>query len=374
MKDFREQFLSSAGEHLSDEMHNRQWQMYGANLSACMGFLPGRSQRHQCRGSAIGTMGYYPGTQKAWGTSGYEGAAHPTIEDVLRCNGEGRGGAILLYQAIAQGRARFVDRSGVLQPIPVDDVDMIADGVLYFSQADIHKKYESDSAGSVFVGAANLFRDSEEYHDKVVGMRPHPLCPSPSETLYWEGRLRDGMDASGLPPGYVRLEKLKKMEEWPEEHREWPSPANHDLYRHFPSGRPGWGWYSVWQIIPKAMSKLAKVLGTAWIGCCKVQIMIVDGEGVRRHLIIGWRNQYNELVGTDLLRGHVQAMAERHGFSSEGPQASGSANQWTTREAGSDWRGPLLEGGASAVAPASGPSGAASTVGTWPDLLSYVSE
>ena len=186
------------------------------------------------------------------------------------------------------------------------------------------------------------------------------------------------MDASGLPPGYVRLEKLKKMEEWPEEHREWPSPANHDLYRHFPSGRPGWGWYSVWQIIPKAMSKLAKVLGTAWIGCCKVQIMIVDGEGVRRHLIIGWRNQYNELVGTDLLRGHVQAMAERHGFSSEGQQpsgqASGSASQWTTREAGSDWRGPWLEAGASTAAPASGPSGAASTVGTWPDLLSYVAE
>ena len=164
---------------------------------------------------------------------------------------------------------------------------MIADGVLYFSQAEIHLKYEEDSAGSVFVGAANLFRDSEDYHDKVVGMRPHPLCPNPSETLCWEGRLREGMDASGLPPDYVRLEKLKKMEEWPEEHRDWPSQANHELYRHYPSGRPGWGWYSVWQIIPKAMSELAKVLGAAWIGCCKVQIMILDGEGDRRHLIIG---------------------------------------------------------------------------------------
>jgi hypothetical protein len=220
VKDFRDMFLTSVGDHLTDEMHNRQWQLYGANLSACMGFLPGRSQRHQCRGAAVGTMGYYPSTQLAWGTSGYEGAAHPTIEDVLRCNGEGRGGVILLYQAIARGLARFVDCSGVLQPIPVEDVDMIADGVLYFSQADVHKKYESDSTGSVFVGAANLFRNSEEYHDKVIGMRPHPLCPDPSGTLYWEGQLRDGMTADGLPPNYIPLDKLKKMENWPEKHKD----------------------------------------------------------------------------------------------------------------------------------------------------------
>ena len=32
------------------------------------------------------------------------------------------------------------------------------------------------------------------------------------------------------------------MENWPEKHKDWLSPANFDLYRRYPSGRPGWGW------------------------------------------------------------------------------------------------------------------------------------
>ena len=57
LEDFRAKFFALAGDHLTDEMHNRQWQMYGANLSAGMGYLQGRSQRHQAVGAAIGTMG-----------------------------------------------------------------------------------------------------------------------------------------------------------------------------------------------------------------------------------------------------------------------------------------------------------------------------
>jgi hypothetical protein len=110
-----------------------------------------------------------------------------------------------------------------------------------------------------------LFRNSEEYHDKVIGMRPHILCPDPSGTLYWEMQLRGGMSADGLPPHYIALDRLKTKEEWPEEHKDWPSQANFDLHRRYPSGRPGWGWYSVWQIIPKEKSRLKTVLGTLWI-------------------------------------------------------------------------------------------------------------
>jgi len=42
LEDFRAKFFALAGDHLTDEMHNRQWQMYGANLSAGMGYLQGR--------------------------------------------------------------------------------------------------------------------------------------------------------------------------------------------------------------------------------------------------------------------------------------------------------------------------------------------
>jgi hypothetical protein len=343
-------------------MHNRQWQMYGANLSAGMGYLLGRSQRHMAIGAAIGTMGYYPSTKLAWGTTGSEGAAHPTLEDVLRCNGEGRGGAVALYQAIHKRLARFVDSSGKPQIIPVEDVELIADGVLYFSQADIHNKYEADSEGSVFVGAANLFRNSEEYHDKVIGMRPHPLCPDPSGTLYWAMQLRGGMTADGLPPHYIALDRLKKHEEWPGEHKDWPSQANFDLYRRYPSGRPGWGWYSVWQIVPKEKSRLKTVLGTFWIGFCKVQIFILDGEDECKNLMIGWRNQYNELVATDLLRQHVQAMAEAHGVADPASSYAGSpspgdsasaadAGPWVTNDDGTDWQNSVSADGVSTTVP-----------------------
>jgi hypothetical protein len=39
LKDFRAKFFALAGDHLSDEMHTRQWQMYGASLSAGMDYL-----------------------------------------------------------------------------------------------------------------------------------------------------------------------------------------------------------------------------------------------------------------------------------------------------------------------------------------------
>jgi hypothetical protein len=156
--------------------------------------------------------------------------------------------------------------------------------------------------------------------------------------------------------------RLKKKEEWPEEHKDWPSQANFDLYRRYPSGRPGWGWYSVWQIIPKEKSRFKTVLGTFWIGFCKVQIFIIDGEDERKNLMIGWRNQYNELVATDLLRQHVQAMAEAHGIADPASSYAGSpspgdsasaaaAGPWVTNDDGTDWQNSVSADGVSTTVP-----------------------
>ena len=91
---------------------------------------------------------------------------------------------------------------------------------------------------------------------------------------------------------------------------------------------------------------MKQVLGTFWIGFCKVQIFILDGEGERKHLMIGWRNQYNELVATDLLRNHVQNMAEAYGAADQesgSPPYGGSSSAavegpWATNDVGTDWR------------------------------------
>jgi hypothetical protein len=87
-------------------------------------------------------------------------------------------------------------------------------------------------------------------------------------------------------------------------------------------------------------------LGTIWIGFCKVQIFIMDGEDERQHLMIGWRNQYNELVATDLLRHHVQNMAEAYGAADQeggAPPYGGSSSAaaecpWVTNDVGTDWQ------------------------------------
>jgi hypothetical protein len=94
---------------------------------------------------------------------------------------------------------------------------------------------------------------------------------------------------------------------------------------------------------------LKTVLGTFWIGFCKVQIFILDGEEERKNLMIGWRNQYNELVATDLLRRHVQEMADAHGVADPASSYAGSpspgdsasaaaAGPWVTNDDGTDWR------------------------------------
>jgi hypothetical protein len=168
------------------------------------------------------------------------------------------------------------------------------------------------------------------------------------------------------------LEKLKKMENWPEKHKDWLSPANFELYRRYPSGRPGWGWYNVWQIIPRAGSRLKQILGTFWIGFCKVQIFILDGEGERKHLMIGRRNQYNELVATDPLRSHVQNMAEAYGSadyessycgstSYAGSSSAAAVGPWATNDVGTDWREAFSTADVSTTVP-SGPGCSSSSV------------
>jgi len=75
----------------------------------------------------------------------------------------------------------------------------------------------------------------------------------------------------------------------------------------------------------------------------------MDGEDERKHLMIGWRNQYNELVAPDLLRQHVQDMAEAYGTAdyessyTGSPPPGGSASAaaegpWVTNDVGTDWR------------------------------------
>ena len=185
------------------------------------------------------------------------------------------------------------------------------------------------------------------------------------------------MSVNDLPPNYIPLDKLKKMENWPEKHRDWPSPANFGLYDRYPSGRPGWGWYNVWQIIPRAGSRLKQILGTFWIGFCKVQIFILDGEGDRKNIMIGWRNQYNELVATDLLRNHVQNMAERYGPSEDGgpyPGASSSAadGPWAANSVGADWRDALSTADVSTTVPSG--TGCPSVSEAGPSVLQAVAE
>ena len=152
-------------------------------MSVCAGYLQGRSQRDRIRGLVAGRMGCYPTARLSWGSVGGSGAAFPTVEDVLCCNGESRGGEGMLYRAVHAGLAKYVGFDGIMRTVCSEEAAYIVDGVLYFYMPEIQLGYERRGYEGVFVGAPGWFRDSEEYHEKVIGTQPHPLCPDPASAL-----------------------------------------------------------------------------------------------------------------------------------------------------------------------------------------------
>ena len=82
--------------------------------------------------------------------------------------------------------------------------------------------------------ASKLPEDGDDYHNKVVGMKPTYEIPNPPEVLI--EHIRYDLDKGEAPKDYVPLWKKKGGPGWSPIYDKWPSEVNIEIMRLLPPG------------------------------------------------------------------------------------------------------------------------------------------
>ena len=106
--------------------------------------------------------------------------------------GEGRGGSVVLHQALEAGLVCYEDSFRNVTTVDRDEVAYFVKGVLYSGVAEIHQTSLGQKTNFVFVSADQLFGDSGDYYEKVIGMPQSPICPGPRGCAILGGAARAG--------------------------------------------------------------------------------------------------------------------------------------------------------------------------------------
>ena len=273
-------------QHLSAKSHLSQWVNMGDFLTAAMGVIKNNGSRHYSATRTQVTPLRTVVNSRMLPGRAREGAHLPTVDDCLRSLGELRGLAVLLFQAISEGRAYFQDpNDGTLMNLEKEEVDTLTPGIVLWSSDEIADQYRSGA--NRFIAAQQLPENGFDYHSKVVGLMPSHVVPNPASILH--DYVQFEVDCNKVPPAsYVPLATKKMDRLWPKEAKDWPSKSNIEMMRLLPPGDDDKSWYGLIQVQPKLNTRLSKVLGWRWIGYCKVQIVIIDSIG----RVVGWVNHY----------------------------------------------------------------------------------
>ena len=152
--------------HVVAQGHLAQW-VHGPDLlSAVMGVVKSSAGRHLNANKTNLTPVRTVVDGMMMPNKARQGGHLPTMDGVLRSNGELKGALLMLGQAIYQGRAKFNDETGAVHTVEPDQIEALVPGIALWSEKEHHQEYR---ARTIFVPARKLPEDGDDYHNKVVG-------------------------------------------------------------------------------------------------------------------------------------------------------------------------------------------------------------